>query len=56
MSCEYYRDKVEECRGKAAEAPDPIDKIAWLRLAETWQALTRLSEDVRSLTVMNPPH
>jgi hypothetical protein len=56
MLCEYYRDKVEECREKAAKASDPSDKVAWLRLAETWRALTRLSEDVRSLTVMNPPH
>jgi hypothetical protein len=39
---------------KAARASDPSDKRAWLRLAETWQALTRLSEDVRSLIVINP--
>jgi hypothetical protein len=42
-SDEHYRAKADECRQKAARTSSQIDKIAWLRLAEAWLALTRRS-------------
>jgi hypothetical protein len=38
---EHYWAKVNECRQKAARPSSPIDKIAWLRMAEAWLALPR---------------
>jgi hypothetical protein len=31
-----FRKQAEECRSSAAKAVNPIDKEAWLRLAEEW--------------------
>jgi hypothetical protein len=39
MSDDYaakFRRQAEECRAQAAKAVNPIDKEAWLRLAEEW--------------------
>ena len=39
MSDDYaarFRKQAEECREQAAKAVNPIDKEAWLRLAEEW--------------------
>ena len=39
MSDDYaarFRKTAEECRAQAAKAVNPIDKEAWLRLAEEW--------------------
>jgi hypothetical protein len=39
MSDDYaarFRKQAEECREHAAKAVNPIDKEAWLRLAEEW--------------------
>ena len=39
MSDDYaarFRKQAEECRAHAANAVNPIDKEAWLRLAEEW--------------------
>jgi len=39
MSDDYaarFRKTAEECRAQAAKAVNPIDKEAWLPLAEEW--------------------
>jgi hypothetical protein len=39
MSDDYaarFRKQAEECRAQAAKAVNPIDKDAWLLLAEEW--------------------
>jgi hypothetical protein len=39
MSDDYaarFRKQAEECREQAAKAVNPLDKEAWLRLAEEW--------------------
>ena len=39
MSDDYaarFRKQAEECREQAVKAVNPIDKEAWLRLAEDW--------------------
>jgi hypothetical protein len=34
-----FRKQAEECRGQAAKAVNPLDKEAWLRVAEEWLKL-----------------
>jgi hypothetical protein len=33
---EEYRQNADDCRGKAANATDPDDKMSWLKLADAW--------------------
>ena len=39
-----YRKQAEECRQQAAKAVSPVDKEAWLRVAEEWLKLTSSAE------------
>jgi hypothetical protein len=42
---EEYRRQAEECRRMAENARSPLDKDAWLRLANSWlQMLPQRSE------------
>jgi hypothetical protein len=41
---ERFRKKAEECRDLAEKAMSPLDKEAWLRLAEDWLKLAREAE------------
>jgi hypothetical protein len=34
-----FRKQAEECREQAAKAISPLDKEAWLRVAEEWLKL-----------------
>jgi uncharacterized alpha-E superfamily protein len=36
-----FRHKAQECRRNAEQARSPIDREAWLRLAEDWVKLAR---------------
>jgi hypothetical protein len=38
---ERFIDEAEECVRQAAIAVDPLDKIAWVRLAEDWIKLAQ---------------
>jgi hypothetical protein len=42
-----FRKQAEECREKAAKAVSPLDKEAWLRVAEDWIKLAQ-SIDARA--------
>jgi hypothetical protein len=51
MSDDYaamFRKQAEECRAHAAEAVNPIDKEAWLRLAEEWPKMASSVDGRRS--------
>jgi len=39
-----FRHKAEECRRNAEQASNPIDREAWLRLAEDWMELVRRAD------------
>jgi hypothetical protein len=39
-----YRKQAEECRQQAAKAVSPVDKEAWLRVAEEWLKLATSAE------------
>jgi hypothetical protein len=39
-----YRKQAEECRQLAAKAVSPVDKEAWLRVAEEWLKLATSAE------------
>ena len=41
-----FRREAEECRRNAEQAMNPIDRGAWLRLADDWMKLAR-SDDLR---------
>ena len=41
-----FRKQAEECREQAAKAVSPLDKEAWLRVAEEWLKLA-LSKEKR---------
>jgi hypothetical protein len=41
-----FRREAEECRQNTEQATNPIDREAWLRLAEDWMKLAR-GEDPR---------
>ena len=41
-----FRKQAEECREQAAKAVSPLDKEAWLRVAEEWLKLA-LSVEMR---------
>jgi len=38
---EEYRRKAEECRAKAAKAPDHVTRAEWLMMAQGWDVLAR---------------
>jgi hypothetical protein len=38
---ERFRKQAEECRQMAAKVISPLDKEAWLKLAEDWLRLAR---------------
>jgi hypothetical protein len=42
-----FRKQAEECREQAAKALSPLDKEAWLRVAEDWLKLARSIEGRR---------
>jgi hypothetical protein len=42
-----YRKQAEECREQATKAISPLDKEAWLRLAEEWLMLASSAEGRR---------
>ena len=39
-----YCREAEDCRRHAEQARNPIDRAAWLRLAEDWTKLARGAE------------
>lgn len=39
-----FRREAQDCKDRAAGARDPIDGDAWLKLAEDWLVLARVSE------------
>jgi hypothetical protein len=41
---EKFRRQADESRQQAAKAINPLDKEAWLRLAEEWIKLAQASE------------
>jgi hypothetical protein len=41
---ERFRNEAKECRQLAERATNPIDKQAWLRLAEDWIKLAEEAE------------
>ena len=44
---ERFRGEAKECRRLAERATSPIDKEAWLRLAEDWFKLAEEAEKRR---------
>jgi hypothetical protein len=40
-SADEYRKKADECREQAERSISPIDKSAWLRIAEQWLKLAQ---------------
>jgi len=42
-----FRKQAEECREQAAKAVSPLDKEAWLRVAEEWLKLALSTEKRR---------
>jgi hypothetical protein len=42
-----YRKQAEECRQQAQKAVSPLDKEAWLRVAEEWLMLAQSTEESR---------
>jgi hypothetical protein len=42
-----FRKQAEECREQAAKAMSPLDKEAWLRVAEEWLKLALSVESRR---------
>jgi hypothetical protein len=42
-----FRKHAEECREQAAKAISPLDKEAWLRVAEEWLKLASSVESRR---------
>jgi hypothetical protein len=42
-----FRKQAEECREQAAKAISPLDKEAWLRVAEEWLKLASSVESRR---------
>ena len=41
---ERFRKEAQECRDLAEKAMSPLDKEAWLHLAEDWLKLAREAE------------
>jgi hypothetical protein len=44
---ERFRKEVDVCREAADKATNPIDKAAWLQLAEDWLKLAEEAEQRR---------
>jgi hypothetical protein len=42
-----FRKQAEECGEQAAKAVSPLDKEAWLRVAEEWLKLAQTIDDRR---------
>jgi hypothetical protein len=42
-----YRKQADECRQQAEKAISPLDKEAWLRVAEEWLKLAQSNEESR---------
>jgi hypothetical protein len=47
IDVERFRSEAKECRQRAERATSPIDKEAWLRLAEDWIKLAEKTEKRR---------
>jgi hypothetical protein len=43
-AADRYRREAEECRQNAERAIRPIDREAWLRLADDWAKLAEATE------------
>ena len=61
IESDKFRRKAEECRRNAEQASNPIDREAWLRLAEDWMELVRradltLGSEIDRLTVSAGPN
>ena len=52
---EQYRKRAEECRQMASKVISPLDKEAWLKLAEDWLRLALNSEKREGPTKPKPP-
>jgi uncharacterized alpha-E superfamily protein len=50
---DQFRRQAQDCKDRAAGARDPIDRDAWLKLAEEWLALARSNKAAEDL--QNPP-
>ena len=48
-----FRRQAQDCKERAAGARDPIDGVAWLKLAEEWLAFAKANEAARD--VQKPP-
>jgi hypothetical protein len=46
---ERFRQKAEEARAMAAKVLSPLDKEAWLELAEDWLKMALITERRESL-------
>jgi hypothetical protein len=46
IETDKFRREAKECRRNAEQARGPIDREAWLRLAEDWMKLAR-GEDMK---------
>ncbi|MEK9285694.1 hypothetical protein MTR72_39920 [Bradyrhizobium sp. ISRA442] len=44
-NAERFRRAAEKCRELAEEATSPLDKEAWLRLAEDWLKLAQQADE-----------
>jgi hypothetical protein len=42
-SVERYRRKADYCGQRSLQAPNSLDKTAWLKLAEEWQNLAEVA-------------
>jgi hypothetical protein len=42
-----FRKQADECREMAAKAVSPLDKAAWLKVAEEWLKLAMNAENRR---------
>jgi hypothetical protein len=42
-----FRKQAEECREQATKATSPLDKEAWLRVAEDWSKLAMAVDNRR---------
>ena len=41
---EEYCRKAEECRARAAKAPDHVTRAEWIAMAQSWDVLVRQAE------------
>jgi hypothetical protein len=44
---DQFRQNVEECRLQAERAHNPIDKEAWLKIAEHWLQMAQEADSAK---------